>query len=131
VTDPYERDFKNLPLKQIFRVQVRIMEHTEVSASGSSFHGEQGIYQWFQPTPVGGRSITVPSLNSRSDSSNLHISKLELGCGNRQRRVPHRALRTVYHLAFQSAVSHTFLLGAAGEQEENALERPLVDRRRN
>jgi hypothetical protein len=24
-----------------------------------------------------------------------------------------------------------FLLGAAGEQEENALERPLVDRRRN
>jgi hypothetical protein len=26
--------------------------------------------------------------------------------------------------------SHTFLLGAAGEQEENALERPLVDLRR-
>jgi hypothetical protein len=25
----------------------------------------------------------------------------------------------------------TFLVGAAGEQEENALERPLVDRRRN
>jgi hypothetical protein len=41
------------------------------------------------------------------------------------------ALEKIEPFIIIGAVSHTFLLGAAGEQEENALERPLVDRRRN